>query len=267
MSGVQNLAAHAIKLARAGVRVFPCRESGPYAKAPYTRNGLKDATTDLEQISRWWRLFPDANIATPTGKIANCCVVDIDQGHGKHGEESFAKLGLKDKLETWQVRTPSGGRHLYFQYPYAFEVRNDAGGILGPWIDIRGEGGYVIVPPSCREEGCYSYIEDHEPWNIELAPLPGVIQDRILASQQCRYEYSHKLSVRRELLSTISEGERNHQLTRRCGYLLKKLGASNAATVRLYLHEINQNCCQPPLDAREVDAILRSIMKREARHA
>jgi hypothetical protein len=267
MIRVQNPATQAIELARAGIPVFPCKESGPYAKAPYTRNGLKDATTNLEQVIRWWRLFPYANIATPTGRITNCCVIDIDQGYGKNGEESFSNLGLNHKLETWQVRTPSGGRHLYFQYPRAFEVRNDAGRILGPWIDIRGEGGYVIVPPSCREDGRYSYIEGHEPWNKELAPLPDVIQDRILASQLGSYEHSKKPSVRGELLSSVAEGERNHQLTRRCGYLLKKLGVSKASCVRAYLHEINQNCCQPPLDAREVDAILRSIMKREARHA
>jgi putative DNA primase/helicase len=266
MSKSESLLRHAIAIAKQGIRVFPCKESGPQAKAPYTRHGVKDATTDLKQIYEWWTLLPYASIACPTGKIANFCVIDIDQGEGKDGEESFAKLGLDQKTKTWQVRTPSGGRHLYFRYPCNFEVYNDAGRILGPWIDIRGEGGYIIVPPSCRENGAYSYIEGYEPWNTELAPLPDVIQKRIMGHQQGASEYAKKHLVRCELLSPIAEGERNQQLARRCGYLIKKLGVSMCYQVHLYLHEINQNCCQPPLDAREVDTIVRSIAKREARH-
>ena len=256
----------ALKYAEKGVSVFPTIEKGPKAKAPYTTNGYKDATTNIEQIKKWWSQIPNANIGIPTGKKSGFCVIDIDQGNGKDGEKSFSKLELPEDIKTLQVSTPSGGRHLLFKCPDDLEVKNDTGMILGDWIDIRGEGGYIIAPPSSTEKGSYTFKEGYDPETFDLAPLPELIKERIKIYQQTNGKGTSKKNTNVELLNSIHEGSRNQQLTRRCGYLFRVLGIRGSSTVRKYLHEINENCCNPPLCQREVDAIWYSIAKKEARN-
>ena len=135
-----------------GFPIFPCV---PSTKKPYKdSNGFKDATTDLKQISSWWIKHADALVAMPTGKVSGYVVLDVDDRDGSDGKQPRDGSGNLDSLEqqygklpdTWEVLTPSGGRHFWFKYPDT-EVRNTQSRI-GEGLDIRGEGGYVIIPPS-----------------------------------------------------------------------------------------------------------------------
>jgi len=130
-----------------------CKNIG---KHPRTKSGFKDATTDPTQIERWWRRWPDANIGIPTGKVSGLFVLDVDRKHG--GLDSFEKLvALHGRPKTLYSRTGSGGLHGVFRYPKNQEIRN-ATGIL-PGLDIRGEGGYILVPPSRHASGgSYTWI-------------------------------------------------------------------------------------------------------------
>ena len=143
----------ALAYARRGVPVFPCE---PGAKRPLTRNGHWDATTDPRVIGRWWGRWPSANVAIPTGKKSGVVVLDVDPNAG--GSESLGKLervGVPVP-KTARARTGGGGIHLFFRYPRGTEIRNSAG-LLGPGLDVRGEGGYVVVPPS-RTQGAYVWV-------------------------------------------------------------------------------------------------------------
>jgi hypothetical protein len=152
----------ALALAARGQPVFPvhtpntdgscsCRrpECDDVGKHPRTRNGLKDATTDPEQIRTWWTWWHDANVGMATGKII---VLDVDPRHG--GDESLHDLEQQyDPLpDTVTVETGSGGRHHWFSPPQGAEIRNSEGKI-GPGLDVRGVGGYVLVPPSLHASG------------------------------------------------------------------------------------------------------------------
>ena len=144
----------ALAYARRGLPVFPCE---PGAKRPLTRNGHWDATTDPRSIRRWWRRWPKANVAVPTGKESGVVVLDVDPDAG--GSESLAML---ERLggpapTTAMARTGGGGVHIFFRYPRKTEIRNSAG-LLGPGLDVRGEGGYVVVPPS-RTQGPYQWVD------------------------------------------------------------------------------------------------------------
>ena len=144
----------ALAYAGRGVPVFPCE---PGAKRPLTRNGHWDATTDPHAIERWWGRWPSANVGVPTGKKSGIVVLDVDAAAG--GPESLAKL---ERLsvpvpKTTRTRTGGGGVHLYFRYPRETDIRNSAG-LLGPGLDVRGEGGYVVVPPS-RTQGSYEWVD------------------------------------------------------------------------------------------------------------
>lgn len=162
--------------------VFPCREKDTEyvkngeqrkinAKAPYTRNGFKDATTDLETIDRLWQRYPHAMVGVPMGQASGLIAVDIDEGNGKSGEATFAALKLDDPL-TVQTRTLSGGRHLFFKCSKALEIRNDTSTVFGRDIDVRGEGGYVIWAGSRAAEGGYEYIPGYTPDDVSFAQLP-----------------------------------------------------------------------------------------------
>ena len=144
----------ALAYVRRSVPVFPCE---PGAKRPLTRNGHWDATTDPRVIGRWWRRWSSANIGGPTGKKRGIVVLDVDVDDG--GLESLAKLERAGALtpKTARSRTGGGGIHVFFRYPRGTEIRNSAG-LLGPGLDVRGEGGYVVVPPS-RTQSSYQWVD------------------------------------------------------------------------------------------------------------
>jgi len=124
-------------------------------------------------VARWWRRWPSANIGLRTGAVSGLVVVDVDPGHG--GAASIRALasrhpGLRDAP---RVRTGSGGWHLYFGHPGGV-VPNSAGR-LGPGLDVRGDGGYVIAPPSQHVSGgTYTWQSGRL---TDLPRLPTWLQD------------------------------------------------------------------------------------------
>jgi hypothetical protein len=131
-----SLMGAALAYAAKGIPVFPCRD-----KKPLIKHGFKDASTDADQIRAWWSQWPNALIAMPTGKASGFDVLDLDSKKGKNG---FAHIPQWERLTPIIAMTPSGGAHLYFK----------ADGVtcsvdkIAPGIDTRGEGGYVVIPPS-----------------------------------------------------------------------------------------------------------------------
>ncbi len=140
-----DLAAAAHVLARADVPVFPCIRQ---AKEPLIKRGFLAASTDVSQVARWWRRWPEANIGMPTGAPSGIVVIDVDvhpSGNGFDAFEQARSAGLVDGW-AWLVRTPSGGLHACF--PSAPGTTQRCWQVPQRHIDCRGDGGYVIVPPS-----------------------------------------------------------------------------------------------------------------------
>lgn len=99
-------------------------------------------------VSHWWRRNPEANIGIPTGAVTNILVVDVDVHHGESGYAAFERsraAGLADDWG-WLVRTPSGGLHAY--YPASHDTEQRSWQAPSAHIDFRGDGGYIIAPPS-----------------------------------------------------------------------------------------------------------------------
>ena len=157
----------ALLFARRGWPVFPCRERDSTttnhagntrafkAKAPYTGQGLKDATTDERRILAWWRDHPNALIGLPTGGTNGCFVLDFDPREDADSGEIWTLESLKADLEAQMgvplprsvtAITQSDGVHVYFRQPAGEPIRNR--GNLPAHVDVRGLGGYVIAPPS-----------------------------------------------------------------------------------------------------------------------
>jgi hypothetical protein len=124
-----------------GFFVFPLR---PRSKTPLTPNGFKDASNDPAQIKAWWAQHPTANIGIATGEISGLWVLDIDGAY----PENWPQLPATAKVKTHQ------GWHFYFKYPSGQDIRCRAK-IDGLPIDVRGNGGFIVAPPSEHPEGGY----------------------------------------------------------------------------------------------------------------
>lgn len=144
--------------------VFPVQanDKKPY---PFLRNdanqrGFYIATTNEEQIASWERMYRGSNWALRTGTASGCWVLDIDVKNGAKGEESFfALLGdHKDFPDTLAVKTPSGGMHYYFEMEPGVRTIINGGKFGG--IDVRADGGYVLIPPSVINGNAYEYLND-----------------------------------------------------------------------------------------------------------
>ena len=139
-----TLAEAARRYARLGIPVFPCVPGG---KQPLTPNGFHDASSSPTTVERWWRRTPDASIGLPTGAASGVVVVDVDVHDAGNGYAAFDRAHSRGLTQGWGwlVRTPSGGMHAY--YPTTGEEQR-CWQVPRAHIDFRGDGGYVIAPPS-----------------------------------------------------------------------------------------------------------------------
>lgn len=145
--------------ARRGWAVLPVGQD----KKPLTAHGSHDATKDERIIQRLWTSWPDALIGIATGRISGVVVLDIDVRPDGSGFDSLDRLGISILPGAPTAHTPSGGVHLFFEAP-SLEVKNSASKI-GPHLDVRGDGGYIIVPPGPGRS--WDPIK-----NLDTTPLP-----------------------------------------------------------------------------------------------
>ena len=168
----------ALEYAGYGWPVFPCH---PATKAPLTPHGFHDASTEQAIIQELWSGCPDAMIGVATGTVSGIAVldIDIDLSNGLDGEIALASLLDGHELPvTLTARTPRGGRHIYFN-TQGFSVKNSAGK-LGIGLDVRGDGGYVIVPPSVNAQGkSYRWEPDWGP----IHPVPECLVPHLTATR------------------------------------------------------------------------------------
>jgi hypothetical protein len=229
-------------------------------KRPIVAGGYKSASTDPGAVRQFWRDHPGSNIAVATGAVA--WVLDIDPRHG--GAEALAELEREHGAlpDTVRSLTPGGGGHVYFAP--SPQVTTSRGQLPGG-LDVRGYGGYVIVPPSAGPDPQTRYR-----WEIGASPdeLPlAVAPDWLVA-----------LIVQRTLHEpdgggAIGPGQRHEFLLRRGG-MLAWMGASEAA-IRAELDVLNRERCRPPLPGPGPDGwhrLLPSLIRyakrdRQARRA
>ena len=217
---------NALGYAFEGWPVFPCQQGD---KRPATTHGVKDATTNTDQIDLWWDRNPSYNIGIATGQPSGLLVIDIDM-HGQHnGISAWWEITAGKDLEQWAtywVTTPSGGWHLY--YATTSDVKNTSG-ILAPGIDTRGTGGYVIAPPSVIAGNPYAkdhHLKSMRPkeapaWLLDLlapsCPVVPLVRRRNTPAPMPHdtngTPYGHKgLTNELEQLAATPEGRRNEQL-------------------------------------------------------
>ncbi|MCI0388981.1 MAG: bifunctional DNA primase/polymerase [Acidobacteria bacterium] len=227
----------------------PCHQSvcDSVGKHPRTKNGMHDASTDEAKIRQWWDTWEDANIGVATGKEAGFFVLDVDPRKG--GAKALASLEAKHgKLpETRTADTGGGGLHHLFKYP-DFPVKNSTGG-LGPGLDIKGEGGAIVVAPSLHASGNRYRWRNIEP----IADAPEWFLRLLREAQKSRANGSAEVG------ETIPQGQRNATLTSLAGTMRRR--GMGAEEIEAALLVTNNKRCDPPLAEDEVRKVASSVCR------
>ncbi len=247
---------NALKYAEKGIAVFPIIEK---TKKPYTPNGCKDAKTDLRAIRFWWKKWPDANIAIATGSASGgLVVIDIDLKDEVNGYKALEEWQKENGQFPETARALSGnkGMHLYFWVDR--KIGNRAG--ILPGVDVRGEGGYIIAPPSIHPNGNpYTWIEDPE--KVPIAKADDVVYKFLeMRNHETKLD-ANGMPTKNFVIpqEKISAGSRNDTIFRFASSLQSQ-GLADSV-IRSSVHALNDAQCQPPLEKHEVDIIIDQALK------
>jgi hypothetical protein len=234
-----------------------CENKG---KHPRTPKGCLDASRDPAQIKRWWQRWPQANIGIATGEASACVVLDIDPRHG--GGAGLAELRERIAIpETLAIETGRGGAHLYFTYEGA-DIKNSAGK-LGEGLDVRGQGGYVVAPPSLHQSGNRYRISN----DARVAPLPEALKDLMLAPPAPVSNVSQFRSRAGQGIggACFAQGERNNSLFKVGCAIWGHGEAEHLPDLHGRMLDVNARRCSPPLDDAEVAQLAANIAARYVR--
>jgi hypothetical protein len=161
----------AIACAKRGWLTFPAPRGVKKSELSKKWSGTNwGATTDPDRLKQYWGRWPDSNIGVVTGAASGIFVIEIDTkagGHEADGEKALRELEAKygPLPATLTAISPSGSKHYYFKHP-GYKISNSVSK-LGPGIDVRGDGGMVIVPPSRTKTGQYGWLN-----HCEVAEAP-----------------------------------------------------------------------------------------------
>ena len=254
-----GLRAAALAYLARGWSVIPVEPRGKRPLVPWTEYQLRPAT--VEELEAWFKRWPKANIGIVTGAVSGVVVLDVDERHG--GTVSLSQLNTEfgPGPMTVEAATGGGGRHAYFGHPGG-RVGNRVG--LRPGIDLRGDGGCVVAPPSVHPSGRpYAWLPGRSPNEIEIAPLPSWLLPR---SDRVEGRMGHPLTYWRKLVREgVVEGERNSALASLTGHLLWR-GVDPGVAMELLL-AWNRMRCRPPLPDEEVAGVVESVARLHASQA
>lgn len=258
---------HSIENGKCTCGKVDCSSPG---KHPRTVNGSKDASKDFDQIEAWFKQWPEANIGIATGPSSGIVVLDVDLAKGAHTQSLiFGDVDLTI-FTTPKVKT-GAGLHFYYRYPAGIDIKNSASK-LGPFIDVRGDGGYVVAPPSAHSSGKkYEFLnaiselaEFPQDWidKLQLPPAPapsvnGTAPGSVSGPQGPGSFVIPPPPPGIVMPDSISQGSRNQTLTSIAGKL--RHGGLSEGAIYAALNIENQRVCTPPLGDDEIRHIAFSV--------
>lgn len=240
----------AIEYASMGMAVFPLK---PRDKKPITAHGVHEATTDFDQITKWWKKNPNANIGIACGQVSGgLTVIDVDRKpNGVDGLDSLNEWERDngELPETIRSITGSGGCHIIYR---SNTKEGNRVNILDG-VDIRADGGYIVAPPSIHNNG-NQYEWEYDPEEYEIAEVNDTVRKLLQNGKKGKADDF-------TMPDKIGEGKRNDTIYKlACSLQAKNLPdeailASCMAT--------NNKMCNPPLKEDEVGKIVESALKHD----
>jgi len=249
-SDSEEMLESAKRYARLGWSVIPIQARGKRPLVPWLE--FQQRTASVSEIDAWYRRWPDANVGIVTGRISGLVVVDIDPAHG--GSDSLEAIAHEHGplLPEIEVATGGGGRHFYFHHS-GVAVPNRVG--LYPGIDVRGDGGCVVAPPSIHPSGGrYRWVPARGPGEGGLPELPAWAIRMLTGEHKRGRPLRHWRSLVRK---DVEEGRRNSTIASLAGHLLWH--GVDADIVLELMFTWNRARCRPPLADQEVAGIVDSI--------
>jgi len=217
-------------------------------KKPYIKwEEYQNRKSTKDEVNEWWTKWPDAMIGIITGNLNNIFVIDVDS---KQGAENLSNY-IPESLVTPTSKTPRGGQHLYFLYP---EEKITIGAGVIPGTDFRGDGGFIIAPPSQNSlNKKYEWKEGLSIVDVPLSPLPKEYLLFILKSSQSGYVQSENEEV------MFVKGRRDNDLFHIANILSKAKEPDWA--IRQTLERLALSC-NPPFPLSQIQEKIESALKR-----
>lgn len=245
---MESLKDAALSYAARGWSVFPLVERD---KIPAVKGGFKVATDDAGQIAAMWDHRPSLNVGIATGTASRGLVVidlDVDDARGEDGVATLREWEREhgELPETATAETGSGGMHLYYMcnQPVGCSVDNEKG------VDVRGDGGYVVAPPSIHPNG--------RPYAWDIPPEEGVAKaDENVYAFIRSIQGERRRGSRFRLPAAIGKGERNDTLMRYAASMQSR--GDDDALILAACEAANKMKCNPPLPDDEVRKIVESV--------
>lgn len=248
----ETLAEAAERYASMGWAVFPLR---PRGKEPRTKNGVKDACADVEQVRAFWARYPDSNIGIAMGEPSGGIVAidaDVDPEAGKDGVDTISEWERAhgELPETACSLTGRDGYHMLYRMD---GVRNSVNADAA--VDIRSTGGYIVAPPSVHPTG-RRYAWECDPSEYPVADADDNVRAFVASVQPAHGARSERVSAK----DAPKEGGRNDALYRMACSLQAQEWDDDAIAhaIRTY----NADRCEPPLPAAEVDRLIESALSK-----
>ncbi len=249
-----NFSNDALRYESAGLSVIPIQAKGKKPLVKWEKFQKERPTTD--QVNEWWQKWPDANIGIVTGDLSNVDVIDIDSGKGF---SEVTKL-LPEGFKTAEATTPRGGRHLYVSHR---EGLGNATGFIQD-VDYRGQGGYIVAPPSIGENGKpYAWVPGKSLGEVQTEPLPQPIYNSLNKSiyiEGSSPDSNKRLQIVTDSNNLLTQGRRDNDLFHLTNYLVK--GGMPQEEIQQYLRVIASKACNPPYPERDISVKIQSAMKR-----
>ena len=227
----------ALSLSSIGTPIFPVKAD----KKPHITSWQQKATTDQEMVKEWWKKWPEANIAMPTGAPSGFVAVDVDVKNGVDGYKSLSFIEAMFGVQsTRRIETPSGGIHLI--YTSNQKVMNKIGILDG--IDVRGDGGYIVAQGSVIGGSAYKVIHDVPPEEMTMEMVSWINGTENMKPPS-------KIGV--------AKGERNNQIFKLASsYRGQDLDIESALKACKHIAQ----SCIPPLEEAEVIATVENVYQR-----
>jgi hypothetical protein len=236
-----------LDLASRGFQLFPVEVRG---KQPLITEWPAKATSDPETVQTWMKQHVGCNWGLACGSGSGVFVLDFDGTEGTAAIHGISERHGENWTRTLSVKT-ARGRHFYFKYPVVAVIRNSVSK-LARGLDVRGEGGYVLVPPSIHPSGAI-YLWMGNGGDEQIMPAPAWLLERLAAGAR---RMNPTLAVDGNV---IPEGQRNATLAKLAGAMRRHGMTPQAIEAALMID--NEGRCRPPLPETEVREIVRSVSR------
>ena len=235
----------AADLAELGIRLLPQDRN----KKPLITDWPNAASADMVPILEWAKQFKSANFAALCGESSDLLVIDIDVKNDQPGRASWKEFANGRDIDTYTIRTPSGGEHRYYKWDPALDFTKIQE--LLPGVEAIGNRQCATIPGSFYASGGQYVVTS----DVPIAPPPAWLVEKIR-----QHKPKQKAAAGGDPAGgKIAPGERNAALTSLAGTMQRR-GVSPEATYAALRIE-NDTRCDPPLPLEEVKSIVKSVLR------